>query len=112
MRGLDFLPGHLDPNGLSGSGGAVSPANGSSPGLPLSSDSIAGDAVQAPSGESGAASSAGGSFPVGSLSVPNDIFDKLLNPRKLELLQDPEVAQLLRGSRKTAAGASTSGRRK
>ena len=107
LGGLDYLPDV-----------AASPAaNGGSPAaihLPAApvegGSSNPGDVQTDSNGGVPGGGGAVGSFALGSLSVPENIFDKLLNPRKLELLQDPEVAQLLSGSRKLSGQAALGGR--
>ena len=43
-------------------------------------------------------------FDVCGIRVKNSIFDDVLNARKLELLSDPDIAALLRASRKGGGG--------
>ena len=46
-------------------------------------------------------------FQVGHMGVKNTLFDQLLNRRKLELLNDPEILSLLASSRKGSGGGGT-----
>ncbi len=52
------------------------------------------------------------SFQLGEIQVQNSLFDKLLNRRKLELLEDPDIRQLLAASRKNASKSSSKQQRK
>ena len=50
-------------------------------------------------------------FQVGNMTLTNAIFDEVLNARKLELLMDPEVVQVLEAYQKTKKSAGANQKR-